>query len=200
MITNLYLARHGQTQWNKLHRFQGQLDSDLTETGKLQSIQIGLQLSNTKIDSIISSTLGRAVQTARICQQQFDAPIFNSIGLMERNLGHWQGLYVEDVKTDDNYNEMLHELTTLTPDDAKNTESAIGCARRIYQTLEGLAQNHMDKNLLVIFHGEALRCFLTLLGHELTGNAYELFDNGSVFQVTYQHNEKRFSLLSDRIK
>ena len=55
------------------------------------------------------------------------------------------------------------------------------------------------KNLLVISHGEALRCFLAQLGHELTGNAYELFDNGSVFQVTYHHSEKRFNLLTEQL-
>jgi len=194
MNTHLYLARHGQTQWNQIHRFQGQLDSDLTETGKQQSANIAHQLIDKNIDFIVSSTLGRAVHTASICQSRLNAPIMDSDELIERHLGHWQGLYVNDVKTDRHYNELFHQFTTLEPESG---ESAISCATRIYQTLESLAQSHVNKNLLVISHGEALRCFLTQLGHELTGNAYQLFDNGSIFQVTYQHDKQRFSLLTE---
>jgi len=196
MNTHLYLARHGQTQWNKIHRFQGQLDSDLTETGKLQSDNIAHQLVDKKIDLIVSSTLGRAVHTADICQSRLNVPIISSDELIERDLGHWQGLYVENVKTDKHYNELLHQFTIREP---KNGESAINCATRIYHTLEKLAQDHVNKSLLVIFHGEALRCFLAQLGHGLTGNAYELFDNGSVFQVTYQLDQKRFNLLTEQL-
>ena len=50
MKTNLYLARHGETQWNKEQRFQGQLDSELTDVGKQQSAKIAHQLANNNID------------------------------------------------------------------------------------------------------------------------------------------------------
>jgi broad specificity phosphatase PhoE len=150
MTTHLYLARHGQTHWNQIHRFQGQLDSNLTETGKQQSANIAHQLGDKKIDFIVSSTLGRALHTASICQSQLNAPIINSNQLIERDLGHWQGLYVNDVKTDEHYNELLHQFTTRVP---KNGESAVSCAARIYQTLENLGKKHVNKNVLVIFHG-----------------------------------------------
>lgn len=211
MITNLYLARHGETQWNKTLRLQGQLDSDLTELGKLQSKNIADSLSNIKIDLIVSSTLGRAVHSAFICQRELNSPMVHSADLIERNLGHWQGRYIQDIKAYKNYPELLQQFTDLIPlgndtqlngkntDNAtniSNAESAVSCANRIYRGLETLTNSYIGKNILVIFHGEALRCFLANLGHHSNISAYELFDNGSVFQVTYQHNEKRFQLIT----
>ena len=74
MKTTLYLARHGQTTWNKIHRFQGQLDSDLTQTGRQQSEQLALHLAPQEIDLIVSSTLGRSIDSALICQQILGIP------------------------------------------------------------------------------------------------------------------------------
>ncbi|MCI2286112.1 histidine phosphatase family protein [Colwellia sp. MSW7] len=68
MTVNLYLARHGQTQWNKIQRYQGRLDSDLTSLGKQQSEKIALQLTHKNIDLIVSSPLGRAAAGAQICR------------------------------------------------------------------------------------------------------------------------------------
>lgn len=189
MKTHFYLARHGQTLWNTKHKFQGQLDSALTELGQQQSKKIANMLINNSIDCIVSSTLGRALSSAQICQDILKVPVTHCELLMERHLGTWQGLYVNKVKSQRIYNELLHQYTDLSP---TNGESAITCASRIYQSLETLATCNINKNVLVITHGEALRCFLAKLGHELTGNAYELFDNGSIFKVTYDHNNQSF--------
>ncbi|TYK65975.1 histidine phosphatase family protein [Colwellia echini] len=189
MKTVLYLARHGQTQWNKLQRFQGQLDSDLTPLGKLQSEQLALQLIDKKIDLIVASTLGRAVDSAVICQQTLNIPIYQVTELTERNLGAWQGKEITEIKHDENYYELLHQFTELAP---KSGESAIKCGKRISNALEALAVNHPNKRLLVIFHGEALRCFLARLGNTVNGNAYELYKNGCVLPLTYSHADNSF--------
>jgi len=185
MTTTLYLARHGETQWNKVQRFQGQFDSELTSIGIQQSKQLALTLLKKELDIIISSSLGRAVSTAAICQQELHIPSHQNVGLNERNLGQWQGLYINDLLSDTIYNEVLHELTNIAPEDG---ESAINCAQRIYKTIEEIAQNFPNKHVLIICHGEALRCFLSYLGQTLTGNAYDLFSNGSLCQLTYNRD------------
>ena len=189
MNTHLYLARHGQTQWNAVHRYQGQLDSELTLLGKAQSKQLAQLVANKKIDIIISSSLGRAMSTAMICQQKLNVPVINLEAITERNLGRWQGQYVNDIKADIHFDEILHQYTALQPTDG---ESAIDCGTRIDNALQLLAKKHINKKLLVIFHGEALRCFLAKLGQQSTRNAYELFDNGSTFHLTYNHDNKNF--------
>lgn len=192
MKTLLYLARHGQTQWNKVQRFQGQLDSALTPVGEQQSAALAEQLMNKDITLIVSSSLGRAIASAAICQKTLDVPTINLSGLIERDLGHWQGKYVEDIKNDKHYHEILQQFTELKPVDG---ESAMQCGERIYQTLESLAQNQQNKSLLVIFHGEALRCLLEKLGESSTGNAYQLFDNGCLLTLAYHHQDSQFKLL-----
>jgi bisphosphoglycerate-dependent phosphoglycerate mutase len=62
----LFLVRHGETQWNVENRFQGQLDSPLTETGIRQAEQLGKALAGIPFDDIISSDLGRAIHTANL--------------------------------------------------------------------------------------------------------------------------------------
>ena len=189
MKTNLYLARHGQTQWNKVQRYQGQLDSELTLLGREQSKKLAQNIVNKRIDFIVSSPLGRAVNTAISCQKILNIPIINLNDITERNLGLWQGLHINDIKTEEEFDEIFHQFTALKP---IGGESAIDCGTRIYNALQILARNYINKNLLVIFHGEALRCFLAKLGQQSTQNAYELFDNGSTFHLTYNHDDKNF--------
>ena len=191
MKTKIYLARHGETQWNKARRFQGTLDSELTLLGKQQSKKIALQLANKQIDLIVSSSLGRAIASAKICQQKLTAPVASLNGFDERDLGHWQGKNVDDIKSDKNYHEIFHQFTELTP---LNGESALKCGERIYQTLELLLQNNQNKNLLIIFHGEALRCLLAKLGNNSADSAYQLFDNGCVLELIYTHQNSNFQL------
>lgn len=184
MKTILYLARHGETQWNEVKRFQGQLDSQLTTLGEQQSAQLAESVKHHSLDFIVTSTLERAIATAKICQQLIDIPTHSNAGLDERNLGQWQGLYINDLKSETIYNEVLHELTDTAP---TNGESAINCGKRIYKYVEEIATNAPNKHILIICHGEALRCFLSYLGQTLTGNAYDLFSNGSVCELIYQH-------------
>lgn len=192
MKTKLYLARHGQTLWNKVQRFQGQFDSELTAVGKQQSEKIAQQLADKNIDLIVSSSLGRAIASAKICQKQLNAPVISLDGLVERDLGHWQGKHVDDIKAEPHYHEILHQFTGLKP---KGGESALQCAERIHLTLETFIQDQQDKSLLVIFHGEALRCLLAKLGENSTDNAYQLFDNGCLFALDYNHHDNHFQLV-----
>ena len=65
---NLYLVRHGETEWNRLKKFQGQQDSDLTETGVEQAKKLGkyLKKENIVIDYLYSSPQKRAYETAEL--------------------------------------------------------------------------------------------------------------------------------------
>ena len=189
MQTTLYLARHGETLWNKEQRFQGQLDSELTQLGKQQSQQLAQMLSDKAIDLVVSSPLGRAVATAKICQQQLNIASTVDVGLNERNLGQWQGKEVKTLMVEAIYTEVLQQFTDVAPTDG---ESAQACGKRIYQAIEAIAKQSPAQRILIIFHGEALRCFLSSLGQKYTENAYQLFANGSVYQLRYQHKVAEF--------
>ncbi|PWK46357.1 histidine phosphatase family protein, partial [Pleionea mediterranea] len=69
-----YLARHGETEWNRIKRLQGRLDSPLTEQGIQQANDLAASMTNYSVDAVITSPLLRARRTAEICQQQLNVP------------------------------------------------------------------------------------------------------------------------------
>lgn len=81
----IFLSRHGQTQWNLSGRLQGHLDSPLTPLGIKQAQQLALKADSLGIKRVISSDLGRAIQTAEIVASQLSCPINFDAGLALRN-------------------------------------------------------------------------------------------------------------------
>lgn len=88
----IIIIRHGQTQWNLEKRTQGHLDSSLTEQGILQAKETARKLKDYNFDLIVSSPLGRAIQTAKIVAEELRIIEFQlNQNLAERNLGVLQG-------------------------------------------------------------------------------------------------------------
>ncbi len=98
MPHDVFLLRHGETEWNKDHRVQGQKNSDLTELGRAQARQqaeILASIRRTLGDHTLwTSPLGRAQETARLA---FDgADFMTDARLSEVNCGAWEGTTHED--------------------------------------------------------------------------------------------------------
>lgn len=194
MKTRIYLVRHGETLWNKTQRLQGQLDSELTSLGKTQSLEVANKLVTKDIDVIISSPLGRALESAYICQEKLQVAHHISANLMERDLGTWQGKEVKKLQILPEYAEMLNQVTSLK---INNAESALGCGQRIFNSIKQLANERLGQNLLIIFHGEALRCLLFLLGKKETNNAFNLYKNGCLVTLDFQPETPYLTIISE---
>jgi len=65
-VDQVVLARHGETEWNREGRRQGQLDSSLTFDGLAKTRRIAVGIADLPVDSVFSSPLGRAAATAQI--------------------------------------------------------------------------------------------------------------------------------------
>ena len=63
-MNTVYLVRHGQTAWNREEIFRGRADIPLNETGRKEALLTGQYLRGVKVDSIYSSPLSRALETA----------------------------------------------------------------------------------------------------------------------------------------
>ncbi len=89
----IILVRHGQTEWNRLHRFQGRSDLPLNPKGHKQAQALASALKEETITAIYSSPLRRAMETARhIGRFHPSAPVIKESGLMEMNLGEFEGM------------------------------------------------------------------------------------------------------------
>lgn len=93
----ILLARHGETDWNRLQRFQGRSDVPLNETGLAQAEALGLALRTEPLCSLYSSPLERALETARIIRKHHPkAPLLVEEDLVEMHLGAFDGVKASD--------------------------------------------------------------------------------------------------------
>jgi probable phosphoglycerate mutase len=89
----VYLARHGETDWNTAGRWQGHTDVPINANGRAQALALGATLRDQKIAAIASSDLSRARETATIAGSVLgvDVSVIDS-GLRERRFGRFEGL------------------------------------------------------------------------------------------------------------
>lgn len=96
---NIYLIRHGETDWNRERRIQGQTDIPLNALGVRQAEALAERLKSIPFDVIYTSDLGRVVQTSEIvaAAQGRDVPVVPAPELRECNYGLWEGLTRDEI-------------------------------------------------------------------------------------------------------
>ena len=95
-VTTLYLARHGQSEWNNQSRVTGQLDPGLSPKGQQQSAAIAQCLRDENIAAIYTSVLQRTIDTAQPTADAKQLPISSLPELNEINLGVLQGRFRDE--------------------------------------------------------------------------------------------------------
>jgi probable phosphoglycerate mutase len=93
----VYLARHGETTWNAVGRYQGRLETPLSPLGQAQAQALAGALAGRGIERIISSPLSRCVQTAVPLSILTGVPIETDPLLLEIGHGTWEGRYRDEI-------------------------------------------------------------------------------------------------------
>lgn len=89
----IILVRHGQTEWNRLGRFQGRSDIPLNKKGKVEALERAEALKKETISAFFTSPLTRAKETAQFIRALHPSAFFIiEEGLVEMNLGDFEGL------------------------------------------------------------------------------------------------------------
>lgn len=141
----IYLVRHGQTEWNALHKVQGSTDNVLNEEGIKQARQVAEKMKNITIDLIISSPMKRAIQTAEIIRRNRDIPIQIDNRLREREFGTFEG---KDVRKFD----FTHAFDWDKDLSFGGSETTKQFYKRVYEALENIKEKAKDKNILISGH------------------------------------------------
>lgn len=97
-MTELILARHGETEWNVAEVFRGQIDVALNETGVKQAELLAGYLSRSTIEAVYSSPLQRALKTAEAIAGTHQLRVNVEPDLIDFNFGKWQGLSHQEVR------------------------------------------------------------------------------------------------------
>jgi probable phosphoglycerate mutase len=160
MTTNLYLTRHGETEWNATHRMQGRQDSPLTPHGIQQAERLRDALAQIAIDAIASSPSLRALRTAEIVRGQRAVPIVMDARLYEISLGAWEGLRGAEIEAryPEQHAAFWHDPPAYQPVDAG--ESFAEVALRVLPCVAELLASHFGQTLLIVTHTVALKVIM----------------------------------------
>ena len=97
----LYLARHGETDWNYEGRYQGRRESSLTGLGRRQAQALAGALAGSGARRVIASPLRRCVDTARPLADRLHADVETDALLLEISHGTWEGRLRQEIERDD---------------------------------------------------------------------------------------------------
>ena len=147
-MTEIIIARHGQTEWNVGEVFRGRIDIGLDETGVKQAGLLAGYLSGMEIEAIYSSPLKRALETAEAIAHHHNLEVAIAAGLIDFDFGKWQGLQHEEVK--EKYKEAYAEWSTnphrITMPDG---ESLGDVRRRVLGVVGEVTARHQGTVVLV---------------------------------------------------
>jgi probable phosphoglycerate mutase len=148
----LIIVRHGESEWNRIGRYQGQLDAPLSDLGGRQAEALAGRLQREPIDAIFASPLQRAAKTAEaIAHYHPDVPFEQTSALLEIDHGDWQGLIAEEVIA--RYGEGLREWRSHpSRSQMPNGESFSNILKRVLDFKERLCQEYHGRNVLISTH------------------------------------------------
>ena len=167
----LYIVRHGQTEWNVLEKFQGQLNSPLTERGIEKVGKIGKELENVKFEAVYTSELGRTIGTAEIILEKNNFEKKKNIEkrlklkklpeLNEIYFGEWQGMDFKEIflKYPKEAHSYFYDVKNYTAKNIKGEELKDGL-ERFLKGIEKIRTKYKSGNILIITHGTVLELFL----------------------------------------
>ena len=161
----LILARHGQTEWNSVTRYQGKTDVPLNELGRLQAARLAARLSSWGPERFFTSPLSRALETAEIVRAGLlmeEKPVLAVLGdLAEIDFGDWEGQTIPEIE--ENYGKLYRDWREdpsriIPPGGESFPKVLMRVGRAFKEILAGPAER-----ILVVGHGGIMRAALVCL-------------------------------------
>ena len=191
----LYIVRHGETEWNVIKRFQGQLNTSLTEKGMEKLRETGKKLENVLFDEVYTSELGRTVASAEIILNEnrgYKNKKLKLKKLAELNevyFGVWQGLTYEEVflKYPEEVNNYFYNVKNYKAEnvEAENLKDAL---ERFLKGINKILDSHESGNILVVTHGTVFEMFMNYVANDSIFDIDErtLMGNGDYKVFSYK--------------
>lgn len=161
----IHIVRHGQTSWNAIRRIQGQLESELDDTGRRQANERGADFRDLPLSAVYSSSSVRTRQTTELILGERQEAVIYRDDLREVHLGVWQGHMWADIEKA--HPEMVELHRIASPDfKVEGAETSQAVQLRGVQAIESIIseQSHLPEqaNILVVSHGAIMK---TILAH-----------------------------------
>ena len=194
-VLKLYIVRHGETEWNVIKRFQGQLNTPLTEKGMEKLRETGKKLENVLFDEVYTSELGRTVASAEIILNENRGyrnkklELKKLAELNEVYFGVWQGLTYEEVflKYPEEANNYFYNVKNYKAEnvEAENLKDAL---ERFLKGINKILNRHKSGNILVVTHGTVFEMFMNYVANDSIFDIDErtLMGNGDYKVFSYK--------------
>jgi len=159
MKTKVFLIRHGETEWNKLGKFQGCNDIELSKEGIIQAKYLSKNF-NGNFDYIYTSPLKRAVQTAEIIAASKQTKPIVVKELREINFGKWEGLTIKEISN--NFPKEFYDWRNdkLEAPICGGDLSLKNASIRAKNAINKIVTKHMEKKILIVAHGGIIKAGL----------------------------------------
>ena len=176
-MMNIYIMRHGTTNWNEQGRTQGRTQNRLSKAGKELAEQRALEYKDVKFDIIYASPLMRTMQTANIMNKYHDVKIVRDKRIVEIDQGIFSG-----------------RLWRLLTDEEKQwkAERRVSCKmepypnvfKRTKEFMDWILENEKHENILIVSHNNLcsfMECILNGVMPDFNNHAQiNSFDNAAV--------------------
>lgn len=174
----LFVVRHGETTENITKMMQGNMDTELNETGIRQANEVKEKVLKEKIDLIISSPKKRTMKTAEIISDK-KIPIVTDIRLLSRDHGEFEGMSRYDIDVEEYWNIKKNIQY-------EKAESVKHIYDRVVSLLDDIRNNYKNKNVLLVTHSGICRILYyyfngipedgNLIGYESENCSFEKYE------------------------
>ncbi len=165
-ITTLWLLRHGQSEWNRVGRWQGQADVALSEMGRQQAHRAGERLRRFGITHIYSSDARRALETAQIVGAHLGLTPTPRADLRESDIGQWAGLTTSEIKQ--RFPDEWAAMQARREVRRGGGETYGELRARTFAIAQQIVARHAGEQILLVSHGAAIRAMISqALGFDL---------------------------------
>ncbi len=187
MSPQVFLVRHGETEWSRSHRHTGRTDIPLTDTGREQAERAGRALAGLDLSLVLCSPLGRAVDTARLAGLGDAAELVDD--LVEWDYGVAEGRSTADMQTE------VEDWTVWTHGTGLG-ESADAVGERADRVIA--RAEAADGDVAVVAHGHMLRILTARwLGlPALHGRSFVL-GTATLSRLGYEHGNRVVQVWND---
>jgi len=187
-MLQVYLVRHGETEWNAARKIQGQSDSPLTQKGIFQAQQGAERVRREGITHVITSDLGRTRATAQIIADACGCAVTEEPRLRELHMGVLETRNLDGLSADEE--TWRKQMVDGTPDGRiPQGESMIELAERMRSALDSCLDLPAGSKPLLVSHGIALGCLIsTILGLKPYAERRLRLRNCSISRVDHQES------------
>lgn len=161
----LYIVRHGETEWNKIHRVQGHKDIPLNDYGRHLARETAEGMKQIHMDLGYTSPLKRARETAQIIMEGRNVPLINDERIKEIGFGIYEGMISGGDNKDpgsEEFNRFFNDTAHYIP--PEGAESVEQLYKRTGEFLDEMCRRESedlkDKRILVSTHGAAMTSLL----------------------------------------